>query len=75
MAGTIIVESSLSFLGLGPDPSKNASWGGLLRIAKNHLFEAPYIVLFPGLAILILVFGFNLFGDGLREQIDPRRNI
>lgn len=74
MAGTIVVESSLSFLGLGPASNTTASWGALLRIGKNHLLEAPYISLFPGLAILILVLGFNLFGDGLRDHLDPRKS-
>lgn len=74
MAGTIIVESSLSFLGLGPASYKTASWGALLRVGKNHLVEAPYICFFPGMAILILVLGFNLFGDGLRDYLDPKKS-
>lgn len=73
MAGTIIVESSLSFLGLGPPPNEVSSWGALLRVGKNYLMEAPHISMAPGVAILILVLGFNLFGDGLRDYLDPRK--
>ncbi len=74
MAGTIIVESSLSFLGLGPPPNEVSSWGSLLRAGKNYLAEAPHICIAPGVAILILVLGFNLFGDGLRDYLDPKKN-
>ena len=74
MAGTIIVESSLSFLGLGPPPNEVSSWGSLLRAGKNYLAEAPHICIAPGIAILILVLGFNLFGDGLRDYLDPKKS-
>src|SRR5690606_34880480 len=73
MADDIIVESSLSFLGLGPPPNEVSSWGSLLRAGKNYLMEAPHISIAPGVAILILVLGFNLFGDGLRDYLDPRK--
>ncbi len=71
MAVTIITESSLSFLGLGVPPS-TPTWGSLLNSGRNFLLEAPYISLFPGLALLIVVLGFNLLGDGLRDILDPK---
>ena len=72
MAGTIIAESGLSFLGLGAPPS-TPTWGALLNSGRKMLVEAPHVSLFPGLAILGLVLGFNLFGDGLRDFLDPRK--
>jgi len=74
MAGTIISESGLSFLGLGV-PSTTPSWGALLNSGRRVLFEAPHVSLFPGLAIMTLVLGFNLLGDGLRDLFDPRRQL
>ncbi len=74
MAGTIISESGLSFLGLGV-PATTPSWGALLNSGRKVLFEAPHVSLFPGLAIMILVLGFNLLGDGLRDLFDPRRQL
>jgi peptide/nickel transport system permease protein len=71
MAGTIIAESGLSFLGLGAPPSQ-PTWGALLSSGRRYLAEAPHISLFPGIAILLLVLGFNLFGDGLRDYLDPK---
>jgi peptide/nickel transport system permease protein len=72
MAGTIIAEAGLSFLGLGV-PSTTPTWGALLNSGRKFLSEAPHISLFPGFAILFLVLGFNLFGDGLRDYLDPRQ--
>jgi len=72
LAGTIIAEAGLSFLGLGV-PSTTPTWGALLNSGRRFLSEAPHISLFPGVAILILVLGFNLFGDGLRDFLDPRQ--
>ncbi len=69
MAGTIISESGLSFLGLGAPPT-TPSWGALLNAGRGVLIEAPHLSIFPGVAILILVLGFNLFGDGLRDLLD-----
>jgi peptide/nickel transport system permease protein len=71
MAGTILTESGLSFLGLGAPPSI-PTWGSLLNTGRRWLIEAPHVSLFPGLAILCLVFGFNLLGDGLRDRLSPR---
>ncbi len=73
MAGTIIAESGLSFLGLGAPPT-TPTWGALLDSGRKILLEAPHVSLFPGLAILLLVLGFNLFGDGLRDYLDPKKN-
>lgn len=71
MASTIITESSLSFLGLGVPPS-TPSWGSLLGAGRQYLIEAPQMSVFPGLGIVLLVLGFNLLGDGLRETLDTR---
>lgn len=71
MAATIITESSLSFLGLGVPPS-TPSWGSLLGAGRQFLIEAPQMSVFPGLGIVVLVLGFNLLGDGLRETLDTR---
>jgi peptide/nickel transport system permease protein len=73
MAGAIIAEASLSFLGLGVQPP-TPSWGTMLDAGRAHLFDAPHLTLFPGLAIALLVLGFNFVGDALRDQIDPRTN-
>lgn len=73
MAGTIIAESSLSFLGLGAPPT-TPTWGALLNSGRKILLEAPHVSLFPGIAILSLVLGFNLFGDGLRDFLDPKKH-
>lgn len=72
MAGTVIAESGLSFLGLGVSPS-TPTWGALLNSGRRVLNEAPHVSFAPGLAIVLLVLGFNLLGDGLRERLDPRR--
>lgn len=71
MAGAIIAEASLSFLGLGVQPP-TPSWGTMLDAGRSHLFDAPHLTLFPGLAIAILVLGFNFLGDGLRDRLDPK---
>ena len=71
MAGAIIAEASLSFLGLGVQPP-TPSWGTMLDAGRSHLFDAPHLTVLPGLAIAMLVLGFNFAGDALRERIDPR---
>jgi len=71
MATAILVESALSFLGLGVQPP-NPSWGSMLRIGANYMQEAPWIAFWPGLAIFVAVLGINLFGDALRDILDPR---
>jgi len=70
VAYAILLEASLSFLGLGVQPP-TPSWGGMLATAREQLFTAPWISIFPGLAIFITVLGLNLFGDGLRDILDP----
>ena len=72
MAGAVIGEASLSFLGLGVQPP-SPSWGTMLSGGRAHILDAPHLTLFPGLAIAVLVLGFNFLGDGLRDRIDPRR--
>ncbi len=67
----IIGEATLSFLGLGVQPP-NASWGILLTGAQQYLAQAPYLAVFPGLAIALTTLGFNLLGDGLRDALDPK---
>jgi peptide/nickel transport system permease protein len=71
MAGAIIAEASLSFLGLGVQPP-TPSWGTMLDAGRAHLFDAPHLTVFPGVSIALLVLGFNFLGDALRDQIDPR---
>lgn len=70
MAGAVLAEATLSFLGLGvPPPS--ASWGSMLNDARSHLFEAPHLVIFPALAVMLCVLSFNFLGDALRDHLDP----
>lgn len=71
IATAIIAEASLSFLGLGQQPPA-PSWGAMLNTAKNFLEQAPWMALYPGIAIFLVVLGFNLLGDGLRDALDPR---
>jgi peptide/nickel transport system permease protein len=71
MAGAIIAEAALSFLGLGVQPP-TPSWGTMLDAGRLHLFDAPHLTVFPGLSIAILVLGFNFLGDGLRDRVDPK---
>ena len=73
IATAIIAEASLSFLGLGQQ-APAPSWGSMLNTAKNFLEQSPTYALFPGLAIFLVVVGFNLLGDGLREALDPREH-
>jgi peptide/nickel transport system permease protein len=72
MAGAIISEASLSFLGLGVQPP-TASWGTMLAGGRAHLLDAPHLTVFPGVAIALLVLGFNFLGDGLRDALDPQQ--
>jgi peptide/nickel transport system permease protein len=71
MAGAIIGEAALSFLGLGVQPP-TPSWGTMLNGGRAHLLDAPHLTVFPGLAIALLVLGFNFLGDGLRDYADPK---
>jgi peptide/nickel transport system permease protein len=71
MAGAILGEAALSFLGLGVQPP-TPSWGTMLNGGRAHLLDAPHLTIFPGLAIALLVLGFNFLGDGLRDLSDPK---
>jgi peptide/nickel transport system permease protein len=71
IAAAIIAEASLSFLGLGQQPPE-PSWGSMLNSAQRFLSQAPWLAVFPGLAIFLCVLSFNLVGDGLRDALDPR---
>lgn len=72
IASAIIAEASLSFLGLGQQPPA-PSWGSMLNTAQRFLTQAPWMALFPGAAIFVTVLAFNLFGDALRDALDPKR--
>lgn len=71
IAAAIIAEASLSFLGLGQQPPQ-PSWGSMLNTAKNYADNAPWMAIWPGLSIFLLVLSFNLLGDGLRDALDPK---
>ncbi|WP_322509557.1 ABC transporter permease [Anaerolinea sp.] len=71
IAGAIIDAAALSFLGLGAEPP-TPEWGLMLGEERNSVFNAPHLVFFPGLAIMLTVLSFNLLGDGLRDALDPR---
>lgn len=71
LSTAILSEAALSFLGLGTQPPE-ASWGGMLSSARSYLEVQPWLSIFPGLAIMIVVLGFNFLGDGLRDILDPR---
>jgi len=70
IATNVMLEASLSYLGIGVQPP-TPSWGGLIQQGQSFYRSAPWLVLFPGLAIMLTVFAFNLLGDGLRDALDP----
>ncbi|MEJ7670286.1 MAG: ABC transporter permease [Casimicrobiaceae bacterium] len=72
IAAAVIAEASLSFLGLGQQPPA-PSWGSMLNTAKNYVDSAPWMAVWPGVSIFVLVLSFNLVGDGLRDALDPRQ--
>ncbi|PYV96169.1 MAG: peptide ABC transporter permease [Acidobacteria bacterium] len=74
MAGAILAEATMSFLGLGVPPP-TASWGSMLNDGRAHLFDAPHLVIFPAIAVMLAVLSFNFIGDGLRDLLDPRSRI
>ena len=74
MAGAILAEATMSFLGLGVPPP-TASWGAMLNDGRAHLFDAPHLVIFPALAVMLAVLSFNFIGDALRDVLDPRSRI
>ena len=71
MGGAVLAEASLSFLGLGIRPPY-PSWGSMLSEARDQITTAPWLSIFPGLAIFLTVLGLNLLGDGLRDVLDPQ---
>jgi peptide/nickel transport system permease protein len=71
IAGAILTEAGLSFLGFGVPPP-HATWGNILSDGKNYLFDAPWLTFIPGIAILVVVLSFNLFGEGLRDILNPK---
>jgi peptide/nickel transport system permease protein len=73
IAAAVIAEASLSFLGLGQQPPA-PSWGSMLNVAKNFVENAPWMAIWPGVSIFLLVLSFNLLGDGLRDALDPRHS-
>jgi peptide/nickel transport system permease protein len=74
MAGAVLAEATMSFLGLGIPPP-TASWGSMLNDGRGHLFDAPHLVLFPAAAVMLAVLSFNFIGDALRDYLDPRSRI
>lgn len=74
MAAAILAEGTMSFLGLGVPPP-TSSWGSMLNDGRAHLFDAPHLVLFPALAVMLAVLSFNFIGDALRDFLDPRSRI
>ena len=74
MAGAILAEATMSFLGLGVPPP-TASWGSMLNDGRSHLFDAPHLVIFPAVAVMLAVLSFNFIGDALRDYLDPRARI
>jgi len=71
LSSAILSEAALSFLGLGAQPPQ-PSWGGMLNAARTFMEISPWMAIFPGLAIMLVVLGFNFLGDGLRDVLDPR---
>jgi peptide/nickel transport system permease protein len=74
MAGAVLAEATLSFLGLGI-PAPAASWGSMLNDARSHLFDSPHLVFFPAMAVMLCVLSFNFIGDALRDYLDPRTRL
>ncbi len=74
MAGAVLAEATMSFLGLGVPPP-TASWGTMLNDGRAHLFDAPHLVLFPAAAVMLAVLSFNFIGDALRDYLDPRSRL
>ncbi len=74
MAGAVLAEATMSFLGLGVPPPV-ASWGSMLNDGRSHLFDAPHLVLFPALGVMLAVLAFNFIGDALRDYLDPRSRM
>jgi peptide/nickel transport system permease protein len=74
MAGAILAEATMSFLGLGVPPP-TATWGAMLNDARSHLFDSPHLVIFPAVTVMLAVLAFNFVGDALRDVLDPRSRM
>jgi len=74
MAAAVLAEAALSFLGLGVQPP-TPSWGQMLSVAQNYITLAPWLAYWPGIAIFLAVIGFNIFGNGIRDTLDPRMHV
>ena len=74
MAGAVLAEATMSFLGLGVPPP-TASWGSMLNDGRSHLFDSPHLILIPAAAVMLAVLSFNFIGDALRDLLDPRSRI
>src|SRR3982751_4813773 len=74
MAGAILAEATMRFLGFGVPPP-TASWGTMLNDGRSHLFDAPHLVIFPAVTVMLAVLSFNFIGDALRDFLDPRSRI
>jgi peptide/nickel transport system permease protein len=74
IATNVMLEASLSYLGIGVQPP-TPTWGGMIQQAQSFYRTAPWLLVFPGLAIMLTVLAFNLLGDGLRDALDPRQRI
>src|SRR5947199_8033860 len=74
MAGAILAEATMTFLGLGVPPP-TASWGAMLNDGRAHLFDAPHLGIFPAVAVMLAVLSFNFIGDAMRDYLDPRARI
>jgi ABC-type dipeptide/oligopeptide/nickel transport system permease subunit len=74
LSSAILIEASLGYLGLGVQPP-SPSWGTMLNEGRTFLQSAPWLSIFPGLAIFLAVLAFNLVGDGLRDYLDPRTRV
>jgi peptide/nickel transport system permease protein len=74
LSAAVLTEASLSYIGLGTQPPE-PSWGSMLFNAETYMQLAPWLAIFPGLAIMILILGFNFLGDWLRDVLDPRLGV
>ena len=72
VATAILIGSTLSFLGVGV-PTETPEWGAMLNTGRRYMLQQGQLVIYPGLAIMLTILGINLFGDGLRSALDPRR--
>ena len=72
IGGAVLEIAALAFVGVGGPAA--AGWGSMIALERNQLFNAPHVVLIPGIAITLTVLAFNLLGDGLRDALDPRLN-